>query len=81
MQNQIKGLALLLFGILLCLSGNELNQTIFASLSSLPFGLVGLVVGAYGLAMVFIRGKGNDTDNSEANKCCLLYTSDAADEL
>lgn len=68
MQNQIKGLALLLFGILLCLSGNELNQTIFSSLSNLPFDLVGLVVGAYGLAMVFIRGKGNDTDNSEANK-------------
>lgn len=68
MQNQIKGLALLLFGILLCLSGNELNQTIFASLSNLPFGLIGLVVGAYGLVMVFISGKGNDTDKSEANK-------------
>ena len=68
MENQIKGLALLLCGILLCLSGNELNQTIFASLSNLPFGLIGLVVGAYGLVMVFIRGKGNNTDKSEANK-------------
>ena len=68
MQNQIKGLALLLFGILLCLSGNELNQTIFSSLSNLPFGLIGLVVGAYGLVMVFISGKGNDTDKSETDK-------------
>lgn len=68
MQNQIKGLALLLFGILLCLSGNELNQTIFSSLSNLPFGLIGLVVGAYGLVMVFIPGKGNDTDKSETDK-------------
>ena len=68
MQNQIKGLALLLFGILLCLSGNELNQTIFASLSDLPFALIGLVVGAFGLVRVFLKDKNTDTSDSEENK-------------
>lgn len=68
MQNQIKGLALLLFGILLCLSGNELNQTIFASLSDLPFSLIGLVVGAFGLVRVFLKDKNIDTSDSKENR-------------
>lgn len=68
MQNQIKGLALLLFGILLCLSGNELNQIFFSSVSDLPFSFIGLVVGAFGLVRVFLKDKNTDTSDSEENK-------------
>ena len=52
---KLKGIALLLFGILLSASSAELNITIFAGTSDLPFSLLGLVIGAFGLVMVFVK--------------------------
>lgn len=54
MNNRIlKGIALILFGILLCLGGSELNHSIFHSIHDLPFTIIGVIVGIIGLIMVF----------------------------
>lgn len=38
MDNRIlKGIALILFGILLCISDGEINRTVLHSVSDLPF--------------------------------------------
>lgn len=52
-EKTCKGIALLLFAILLCTAGPELNKTLLYSTVDLPFSLVGLIVGCFGLAMVF----------------------------
>ena len=49
----LKGIALILFGILLCLGGAEINSTILHSFSDFPFSLLGIIIGVIGLAMVF----------------------------
>lgn len=49
----LKGIALILFGILLSVSSPEINSTILSSFSDVPFSLLGLLVGALGVAMVF----------------------------
>lgn len=49
----LKGIALILFGILLCVASTEINSSILSSWSEIPFSLVGVVVGAGGLVMVF----------------------------
>ncbi len=48
-----KGIALLLFGILLCAGSAELNSTILASVGDFPFAAIGVIVGAVGLYKVF----------------------------
>ena len=53
MEDKIKGIALLLFGILLSCAQDGLNDTIFASMSDIPFAFVGLCVGIAGLCLVF----------------------------
>lgn len=52
-EKTCKGIALLLFAILLCTAGPELNKTLLYSTVDLPFSLVGLIVGCLGLVMVF----------------------------
>lgn len=52
-EKTCKGIALLLFAILLCIAGPELNKTLLYSSVDLPFSLVGFIVGCFGLAMVF----------------------------
>ena len=47
-----KGIALLLFGILLCAGSEEIN-TMILSASDFPFSAIGVIVGAVGLYMVF----------------------------
>lgn len=54
-NQQVQGLALILFGILLCAGGNELNRLVFHSISDLPFSLIGLIVGIFGLVRVFMK--------------------------
>ena len=49
----LKGIALLLFGILLCAGGGEINATILYNLGDFPFAAIGVIVGAVGLYMVF----------------------------
>ena len=46
-----KGIALLLFGILLCAGSEEINTMILSS--DFPFAAIGVIVGAVGLYMVF----------------------------
>ncbi len=52
-EKTCKGIALLLFAILLSTAGPELNKALLYSTVDLPFSLVGLIVGCFGLAMVF----------------------------
>ncbi|WP_456065212.1 hypothetical protein [Gemmiger sp.] len=54
MNNKVsKGIALLLFGILLCAGSEEINATILFSFGDFPFSAIGVIVGAVGLYMVF----------------------------
>ncbi len=54
MNNKIaKGIALLLFGILLCAGSGEINATILNNLGNVPFAAIGVIVGVVGLDMVF----------------------------
>lgn len=54
MNNKIaKGLALLLFGILLCAGSEEINTMILSAFSDFPYSAIGVIVGAVGLYMVF----------------------------
>ena len=52
----LRGIALILFGILLCIGGAEINRTLLHSFSDFPFSLSGVIIGAVGLTMVFIKG-------------------------
>ncbi len=54
-NKSLKGIALILFGILLCLGGAEINSTLLHNLSDFPFSLLGVIVGAVGLSMIFIK--------------------------
>ena len=54
MNNKIaKGIALLLFGILLCAGSEEINGTILYNFGDFPFAALGVIVGSEGLYMVF----------------------------
>lgn len=53
MEKQLKGLALILFGILLCVADYTLNHTIFSSFSDFPFALLGVFTGVVGMVFVF----------------------------
>ncbi len=57
-SKEAKGMAFLLFGILLCVSGAEINDTLLRSVADFPFSLFGLIIGTVGLVMVFVK----DTD-------------------
>ncbi len=49
----LKGIALILFGILLCIGGAEINSTILYSFSDFPFSLFGVIAGVIGLIIIF----------------------------
>lgn len=53
----LKGIALILFGILLCISSGELNATILHSFSYFPFSLLGVIAGVVGMVMIFVEDK------------------------
>ena len=48
-----KGIALLLFGILLCAGSEGINTMILSGFGDFPFAAIGVLVGAVGLYMVF----------------------------
>ena len=48
-----KGIALLLFGILLCAGSEEINTMLLSGFGDFPFSAIGVIVGAVGLYMVF----------------------------
>ena len=53
MKEQLKGIALVLFGILLCCAEDGINSIILHSFSDVPFSLLGLLVGCVGLFLTF----------------------------
>ena len=58
MDNKIlKGISLILFGILLCVCSGEVNGTILSDFSYFPFGVFGAVAGVVGIVMVFHKNK------------------------
>lgn len=58
MNNKIaKGIALILFGILLCIAGADINKTLLSSFSDFPFSLAGIISGIAGLVMIFAKNK------------------------
>ena len=58
MNNRIaKGIALILFGILICVAGADINKTLLTGFSDFPFSLVGIISGIAGLVMIFAKNK------------------------
>lgn len=59
MRNQLQGIGLILFGILLCVGEvNFRSYTVFGSGFTLfPFSLLGVCVGIAGLVMLFGKGE------------------------
>lgn len=56
----LKGIALILFGILLCAGGSDINSTVLYSFSDFPFSIIGVLFGIAGLAVVFLGAKEKD---------------------
>ena len=52
MNKQLNGIALVLFGILLCCAEDKLNHTVFKDFF-LPFAIIGVIIGVIGLFLVF----------------------------
>ena len=58
MDNKIlQGIALILFGILLCVCSGEMNGTILYGFSYFPFAAFGVISGVIGLIVVFYKNK------------------------
>ena len=57
MKKLLQGNALILFGILLSVSGDSINSTILSSFSDAPFGFLGVCVGVVGLVLIFMEDK------------------------
>lgn len=57
-KKESKGIGLILFGILLCVSGPEINNTLFSSIADMPFAPAGLLVGIFGLVLLFQKEAG-----------------------
>ena len=55
-DSRLKGIAVILFGILLSASSAEMNRTVLASFNDFPFAIIGIIVG---LIMVFKNNKEN----------------------
>lgn len=56
-NSKLKGIAVILFGILLSTSSAEINRTVLASFGDFPFALIGIIFGIVGLIMVFKNNK------------------------
>lgn len=53
-----QGIGLILFGILLCLTEEPVNNTLLHSFSDFPFSALGICFGLAGLFFLFSRGEG-----------------------
>ena len=56
-DSRLKGIAVILFGILLSVSSAEMNRSVLANFTDFPFALIGIFVGLVGLIMVFKNNK------------------------
>ncbi len=57
MKNDLKGITLVLFGILLCCAEQGVNQTVLSSFNDFPFSFFGILVGLFGLYLTFRKEK------------------------
>ncbi len=57
MKRQLQGISLILFGILLGIAEGNLNYYIVRHINAIPFGIIGLIIGIIGLAVVFKKEK------------------------
>lgn len=57
-EKQLKGIALVFFGILLCCAESGLNSSIFANMSDMPMSLFGVIIGIAGLVIAFTKKGG-----------------------
>ena len=62
MKRQLQGIALILFGILLCIGSGELNGTVFHGFSYIPFSVMGVILGIAGLVLVFVKSKDKSSE-------------------
>ena len=67
-KKRLQGIALILFGILLCLAGEEINRELFHSIGYFPFALIGAITGIAGLVMVFYEKKDEPESRQNAQK-------------
>ena len=56
-NKSLKGIALILFGILLGICSGEINGTVLYGFSYFPFSLIGLIAGVVGLILIFTKDK------------------------
>ena len=56
-DSRLKGIAVILFGILLSASSAEMNQTVLGIFGDFPLALIGIIVEIVGLVMVFESNK------------------------
>ena len=56
-NRSFQGLALILFGILLCLGSGELNTMVLKGGGYIPFTLFAAASGVAGLLLIFAKGK------------------------
>ncbi len=61
-DKSVRGIALILFGMLLCMGSGEINGNILYSVSDFPFAAVGVICGIVGLVIIFLK---NDSDTDK----------------
>ena len=72
MKEQLKGIALILFGILLCCAEEGLNSIILHSFSDVPFSLLGLLIGCVGIFFVWYKISIAPEAYRKPRKLCLF---------
>lgn len=60
-DKSVRGIALILFGMLLCMGSGEINRSILYGVSDFPFAAVGVICGIVGLVIIFLKNE-SDTD-------------------
>ncbi len=79
MKEQLKGIALVLFGILLCCAEEGLNSIVLHSFGEIPFSLIGLLIGCVGLSFVFRSTQGLVQSNPLIILKAILFISRTKD--
>lgn len=59
MEKQLRGIAVILFGMLLCCAESGLNNTVFARTSDMPISAIGVIIGIAGLIIALTKETGS----------------------